>query len=49
MVLLNAKPLIGLSAKSGKFGVISDPPEPEELDEWEEEEEAINERQSTNQ
>ena len=51
MVLLNlnAKPLIGLSAKSGKFGVIPDPPEPDELDEWEEEEEAIDERQSTNQ
>lgn len=49
MDLLNVRLLIGLSAKSGKFGVIPDPPEPEDLDEWEEEEEAIDERQSTNQ
>lgn len=33
MDLLNVRSLIGLSAKSGKFGVIPDPPEPES-DEW---------------
>lgn len=31
------------------FGYIPDPPEPEDLDEWEEEEEDLNERQSTNE
>lgn len=29
---MGMKPLIGMSAKSGKFGVIPDPPEPDDIE-----------------
>lgn len=31
-MILSPKPLIGMSAKAGKFGYIPDPPGPEEIE-----------------